>query len=71
MILTNAKPCAGRILSVSAALLSLCNDLQTAFGRADTRTAGGLTGPALEAIRHRDERFYELLADGRFARLIV
>jgi hypothetical protein len=38
---------------------------------ADTRTAGGLTGPALEVIRHPDDRFYELLADGQFAGLIV
>ena len=38
---------------------------------ADTPTAGGLTGPALEVIRHPDDRFYELLADGQFAGLIV
>ena len=38
---------------------------------ADPRTAGGLTGPALEVIRHPDDRFYELLADGQFAGLIV
>jgi uncharacterized protein len=37
----------------------------------DTRNAGGLTGPALEVIRHPDDRFYELLADGQFAGLIV
>ena len=38
---------------------------------ADTPTAGGLTRPALEVIRHPDDRFYELLADGQFAGLIV
>src|ERR1700755_1554682 len=38
---------------------------------ADTRTAGGLTGQALEVIHHPDDRFYELLADGQFAGLIV
>jgi NAD(P)-dependent dehydrogenase (short-subunit alcohol dehydrogenase family) len=38
---------------------------------ADTRTAGGLTGQVLEVIHHPDDRFYELLADGQFAGLIV
>ena len=38
---------------------------------ADTRTAGGLTDQALEVIHHPDDRFYELLADGQFAGLIV
>jgi predicted GNAT family acetyltransferase len=37
----------------------------------DTRTAGGLTDQAFEVIRHPDDRFYELLADGQFAGLIV
>jgi len=26
---------------------------------ADTRTAGGLTGPALEVVRHPDDRFMD------------
>jgi NAD(P)-dependent dehydrogenase (short-subunit alcohol dehydrogenase family) len=38
---------------------------------ADTRTAGGLTDQALEVIHHPDDRFYELLADGQLAGLIV
>jgi predicted GNAT family acetyltransferase len=38
---------------------------------ADTPTAGGLTGPVLEVIRHPGDRFYELLADGQFAGLIA
>ncbi|SRR5258708_11618651 len=43
LILTNAKPCAGRILSVSAAVLSGCNDLKTAFGRTlDATTRHGI-----------------------------
>jgi predicted GNAT family acetyltransferase len=38
---------------------------------ADTRTAGSLTDQALEVIHHPDDRFYELLADGQSAGLIV
>jgi predicted GNAT family acetyltransferase len=38
---------------------------------ADTRTAGGRAGQALEVIHHPGDRFYELLADGQFAGLIV
>jgi len=38
---------------------------------ADTRTAGGLADQAIEVIHHPDDRFYELLADGQFAGLIV
>lgn len=38
---------------------------------ADTRTADGPAGQALEVIHHPDDRFYELLADGQSAGLVV
>ncbi|HEX6519914.1 MAG TPA: GNAT family N-acetyltransferase [Streptosporangiaceae bacterium] len=37
----------------------------------DIHAAGSLADQALEVIHHPDDRFYELLADGQFAGLIV
>jgi len=37
----------------------------------DTHTAKSRADQALEVVHHPDDRFYELLADGQFAGLIV
>jgi AhpD family alkylhydroperoxidase len=55
LILTNAKPCAERIFSVSAAVLSGRNDLQTAFGRtldATTRLGIALVFTEVKGCRY-------------------